>query len=408
MCDKLRLASFIRLFLLISYIYFGSSFGVIHAITLDPQHLRHPSKSEGSAAAAKAEEDWLKSFYQRISIIQSGDRESIKDAHGESLGEKIRKSSQYYLELKESEALEIIHESLNLLAQNLPYLTMRSDAEEILSTKLMANAFPHEGSDLDAEISSDVRPFVHEKSFLLRLPLKMQSHLKSISVSMRKIERAALEVELRKAAGESEGRIDRIYIYGEEKQFPLEMTAPGRILMQVISGPWVEAYWLDIVGQGENQLEITKIWEHLIWKSLRKEVIRENFLAAKPIHLNSGDLKILMRENEGQPIETMKVSFGRVIERPEDAIVSEPKILRAKPISSASATASATSAAAPPKADPFWLQSFNADLTKQDTHEHSKIFKSPWFWVASVALATAIGVVAYSATQDNSVTAITP
>src|SRR5665213_871263 len=108
----------VRLFLLISaaltILAFHSAFAQTYV--LNPYHEKNtPSSLPLSSIDA---EKWLQTFYKKVPLLVTLDRNLIKDENGESLDQKIKLATQNYLELRHDQAQESSQEALNLLSQN--------------------------------------------------------------------------------------------------------------------------------------------------------------------------------------------------------------------------------------------------------------------------------------------------
>ena len=282
------------------------------------------------------EKKWLQNFYNAVPLEFSHDFSKHR--------KKLDEAGSNYLRLDSEGALEIIDEIIEDLSTALPHPKIKDVYSEALALKLLIH---YEGENISPPEA--IHPFIGDILFMDKLPTKIQSELQKRKLKFYKFSYTDLPIET-----------SRVLIFGKEKPLPQELS-DGRHLIHAMVGPDLITYWL--VAKG-GTFKFNKISEHSIWTSHESPVLKTALEVSKPPRVKDAGLSVIVHGAN---------------EQPTSLLISAPKLIVKKNTKPNTIN---------------WANEFENELIFEDEQSLS-MFKSPWFWVLSGAVASVGGYFIY-------------
>lgn len=330
------------------------------SVLINPDNLSLPAnlkETELIQISTQEQKAWLNKVYDRVSMHFNFDRKTIKDHEGLSLDEWIKKASQAYLELNLPSALENVQQASDLLITSLPYRGLRTDMIELIALDVLARDGVTKSSHFD--------PFIlqNDVDFLDRLPQRIRNEIELAHRPSVTLQPSAISEE-----------VLRLSLMGEEKKLPTKIRA-GKYLAHIVTVSGLTAAWLGVDSKGA--VEIQNIWTRPLWQMIDAHQASALLTQTKPKAIVSTQAIVVFKNaSDETTFEKFPLKQGSSWRHPLNIH---------QPVSGIEMV----------RRSPFEAPDLTADLDEKE----SSVFRSPWFWAITAAVAGATGYLVYDATQ---------
>lgn len=294
---------------------------------------------EFTSVPKELETAWLQSFLREFVRASP----SFSEVRSSSLSELIRQATENFLESKLEEANEHVEEALKIVSSTPPSSVLRQNLIEVISLKFMISTAIDPAA---VSIPEEVLPFADDREFISKLPSPLQKRVRQIKMIQYPLEGS--------------------YRYSQLLNGQMLTQIPnGRYLAHRFENHEITTEWVDF-ARG-RRTSTTPLWKKSIWAAYPIRNLIPILERTRPPILAKAQIRLVYRDAQS---------------RIETASLRELDLERtgAKPISG------------------FLDQ---IALTKETPKDSSRsIFKSPWFWVASMAIAGTAGYFIYEASRS--------
>jgi len=337
-------------------IYQSLIFILVSSPLLNPHQLPIPSGNlELKPLSQPLQKEWMSKIEKIQTFRFANSRENLRDHEGASLAQKIEKIRKHFLELKFTEAHELLIESVDLLRNALPYQEMNSDFAELASLALIIQ-------DSNPSLSSPLETyfFFDNQNFLKHLPTRLKSKVNTPQQRELSTENLGLQ----------NSRQDFL-IYGVPVKLPQKVNA-SHMIIHIWNQDQLEAYEVDL---SQKAVSKKRLWSRSLWSLYSKEELRKILLKTKPSIISDGKISVLYQDELSQS-KLIQLSLKNSPIKDQTNMQAEPAEIDNSP-------------------------DFNAMMKPQD--ESESLFKSPWFWIISSLAAGAAGYLIYDSTRTTTV-----